>query len=73
MFLSATWGHDGQHTALLGRAAAKLGSAALLLTVSCGICREEGVVKDPFGVREGGEEDEHNAGVNGQASEMDES
>ncbi|EIE27254.1 breast carcinoma amplified sequence 2 [Coccomyxa subellipsoidea C-169] len=35
--------------------------------------QEEGAPKDPFGVREGVEEDAHNPGANGQASEMDES
>lgn len=47
--------------------------AALCLTVLCGMCREEGAAKDPFGVREGGEDIAHNPGANGQASEMDES
>ena len=49
------------------------GIARELTVRAWGICREEGAPKDPFGVREGVEEDAHTPGANGQASEMDES
>lgn len=38
------------------------------------MCREEGAPKDPFGVRQGGEEGADHAGANGQEeSQMDKS